>query len=144
MIRKFLANRRLSIPIILLLLSLAYLILTASGPIRFIGFNSNSEGGISIEEPEDVYGSTVNMHVYGDTLFSGTDYYKTVTVNGMPPDAMVNISWKDGAAVAAGDAVVAVEVDEEGGQFTVYRSTNTAIVTPNLEFYWDAYWEKED
>ena len=142
MIRKFLSKRKLSIPIILLLLSFAYLIITASGETEFIGLNSSSEGGWSVEAGVDTFGTVINMTASDTASFDTTSYYKIVTVNGMPGDAIVNVNYFDDANIGLGDAVMAVEVDPDGGYFTVYRSSTAN--TSGIKFYWTARWTKED
>ena len=113
-----------------------------SGPIKFYGFNSTTEGGIEVEDEDHRFGSIVNMHAYGDSAFFEDEATATVTVNGMPPDATVNVTYKNNAAIRSGDAVLAVKVAPGGSQFTVYRSA-TLTVTDDLEFFWTVEWEEE-
>ena len=115
-----------------------------AGDVKLIGFNSISYGNLDDQTgaASTVYGNIVNMHAYGDTLFDGYDDEIEVYVNGMPGDAVVNVTYNHWRDVSAGDVVMAIEVNSGGGFFTVYRSdTNN---TENLGFYWSADWVEEN
>ena len=115
-----------------------------SGDIKFIGMNSSMEGGFRDETgtPSTVYGEVINMMTSGIDVFDEDDEERIVYVNGMPSDAVVNITYKNDDPVLSGDALLATEVDGDGGFFTVYRSSTTN--TDSLYFYWTARWTEED
>ena len=114
----------------------------ASGDVKFYGINSTTSGGITVHEDVDTYGNPLNIKAYGDAAFSGHDITKIVYVNGMPPDATVNVTYKNAGDVLSADAVMAVKVYHDGGRFIVYRDNDNN--TSGLEFYWSAEWEEED
>jgi len=114
----------------------------ASGDVKFYGINSTTSGGITVHDDVDTYGNPVNIKAYGDAAFSGHDIMKIVTVNGMPPDATVNVTYKNAGAVLSADAVIAIAVDDEGVYFIAYRGNDNN--TSGLEFYWSAEWEEEN
>jgi len=96
---------------------------------------------IDLESPIS-NGNPVKFRSYGDGTFSGHATISVVTVNGMPADATVNVTYKDDSAVNSHDAVIAVQVYHNGGRFIVYRNNDNN--TSGLEFYWSAEWEEEN
>jgi len=95
---------------------------------------------IDLESPIS-NGNPVKFRSYGEGEFSGHATISVVTVNGMPPDATVNVTYKNAGDVLSADAVMAVEVDLDGGRFLVHRDNDNN--TSGLEFYWSAEWEEE-
>ncbi|NQS97341.1 MAG: hypothetical protein HQ591_02695 [candidate division Zixibacteria bacterium] len=110
----------------------------ASGDIEFYGFNSTTEGGITDESGDKKFGNVVNMHAYGFDAFSGDNATKTITVNGMPNNAIIQIT-PTGGTLDIGDAM-SVVIHISGGRFTVYRSASNN--TDDLGFNWTAEWEE--
>ena len=114
----------------------------ASGDVKFYGYNSTTAGGITVHEDVDRYGNPLNIKAYGEDEFSGTDPTAVVTVNGMPSNATVNVTYKNAGVVRSGDVVMAVAVHPDGGSFRVYRSSTSN--TSGLQFNWTAEWEEEN
>ena len=87
-----------------------------SGDIKFYGYNSTVSGGITdLDDFSERFGNVVKFRAYGDTLFDGHATNKIVYVNGMPANATVTVTYKNNSAVQSSDAIVAVEVYDEGG-----------------------------
>lgn len=117
-----------------------------AGDVKLVGYNSINLGDVDDQTgtTSTMYGSIINMHTCGEDSFTTTNYYKIVNVNGMPADAVVNVTYKNAGAVMDGDAIMAVKVSDYGDRFTVYRLDDAQEVTPGLEFYWTARWDKEN
>jgi len=116
---------------------------TTAGDVKLIGYNSINLGGIDDQTgaTSTMYGSIVNMHAYGEAAFVDDNPSVAVTVNGIPANAVVNVTYKKDAIVHGGDTVMAVEVDADGSQFFVRRSGTSN--TDDLGFSWTAEWEAE-
>jgi len=96
---------------------------------------------IDLESPIS-NGNPVKFRSYGEGEFSGHATISVVTVNGMPSNGTVNVTYKNDSAVNSHDAVMAVYVDLDGGRFFVHRDNDNN--TDGLEFFWTAEWEEEN